>query len=149
MAKTIAFTPEAAKAINEFCDAAELETRIDLMDTLEGFFLESDEVDDHQARDGHQHRKSEGMAEARVGEGGNVVGNTDPRGVAGGGELAEREIDALYKGIQEPDAECQKRRQQEHVELALDRLADQRRIHRARLALFRLLTHASASLPSL
>lgn len=38
MAKTIAFTPEAAKAINEFCDTTELETRIDLMDTLEGFF---------------------------------------------------------------------------------------------------------------
>lgn len=51
MAKTIAFTPEAAKAINEFCDTTELKTRIDLMDTLEGFFLESDEVDDHQARD--------------------------------------------------------------------------------------------------
>lgn len=51
MAKTIAFTPEAAKAINKFCDTTELETRIDLMDTLEGFFLESDEVDDHQARD--------------------------------------------------------------------------------------------------
>lgn len=51
MAKTISFTPEAAKAINEFCDTTELETRIDLMDTLEGFFLESDEVDDHQARD--------------------------------------------------------------------------------------------------
>ena len=49
--KTINLTPEAVQAINDFCDATELETRIDLMDTLEGFFLESDEVDDHQARD--------------------------------------------------------------------------------------------------
>ncbi len=47
----IAFTPEATEAINEFCDPTELEVRAQLMDELEGYFLESDEVDDHQARD--------------------------------------------------------------------------------------------------
>ena len=49
--KTINLTPEAVPAINDFCDHEELEVRAQLMDELVGFFLESDEVDDHQARD--------------------------------------------------------------------------------------------------
>lgn len=49
--KTINLTPEAVQAINDFCDHEELEVRAQLMDELVGFFLESDEVDDHQARD--------------------------------------------------------------------------------------------------
>lgn len=49
--KAINLTPEAINAINDFCDAEELETRAQLMDELEGFFLEADEVDDHKARD--------------------------------------------------------------------------------------------------
>ena len=44
-------TPEAINAINDFCDSEELEVRAQLMDELEGFFLEADEVDDHKARD--------------------------------------------------------------------------------------------------
>ena len=48
---TINLTPEAVPAINDFCDHEELEVRAQLMDELVGFFLESDEVDDHQARD--------------------------------------------------------------------------------------------------
>ncbi len=51
MSKTIAFTPEATKTINDFCDSEQLEVRAQLMDELEGFFLDADEVDDHQARD--------------------------------------------------------------------------------------------------
>lgn len=51
MAKSIPFTPAAIKAINDFCDPEELEVRAQLMDELVGFFLESDEVDDHRARD--------------------------------------------------------------------------------------------------
>lgn len=51
MAKSIPFTPAAIKAINDFCDPEELEVRAQLMDELEGFFLDSDEVDDHRARD--------------------------------------------------------------------------------------------------
>ena len=51
MAKSISFTPAAIKAINDFCDPEELEVRAQLMDELVGFFLESDEVDDHRARD--------------------------------------------------------------------------------------------------
>jgi len=51
MSKLIPFSPEAVKAINEFCDPAELAVRAQLMDDLEGFFLEADEVDDHRARD--------------------------------------------------------------------------------------------------
>lgn len=49
--KLIPFSPDAINAINDFCDPEELEVRAQLMDELEGFFLESDEVDDHQARD--------------------------------------------------------------------------------------------------
>lgn len=49
--KPVPFSPEAINAINDFCDAEELETRAQLMDELEGFFLEADEVDDHKARD--------------------------------------------------------------------------------------------------
>ena len=49
--KAINLTPEAVKAINEFCNPEELEVRAQLMDELEGYFLEADEVDDHQARD--------------------------------------------------------------------------------------------------
>ena len=51
MAKSIPFTPAAIKAINDFCDPEELEVRAQLMDELVGFFLESDEVDDHRACD--------------------------------------------------------------------------------------------------
>lgn len=51
MSKTIAFTPEATQAINDFCDSEQLEVRAQLMDELEGFFLDADEVDDHRARD--------------------------------------------------------------------------------------------------
>lgn len=49
--KAINLTPEAINAINDFCDSEELEVRAQLMDELEGFFLEADEVDDHKARD--------------------------------------------------------------------------------------------------
>ena len=51
MSKAIDLSAAAVDAINEFCDPAELENRARLMDELEGFFLESDEVDDHRARD--------------------------------------------------------------------------------------------------
>ena len=51
MAKNVPFTPAAINAINDFCDPEELEVRAQLMDELVGFFLESDEVDDHRARD--------------------------------------------------------------------------------------------------
>ena len=51
MNKVINMTPEAVKAINDFCDPGELEIRAQLMDELEGYFLEADDVDDHQARD--------------------------------------------------------------------------------------------------
>lgn len=51
MSKAIPFTPEAVKAINDFCYPDELEMRAQLMDELEGYFLEADNVDDHQARD--------------------------------------------------------------------------------------------------
>ncbi len=51
MSKVIDLSPEAVKAINDFCDQELLEVREKLMDELEGYFLESDEVDDHKARD--------------------------------------------------------------------------------------------------
>lgn len=51
MNKVIDLSPEAVKAINDFCDQELLEVREKLMDELEGYFLESDEVDDHKARD--------------------------------------------------------------------------------------------------
>lgn len=51
MSRLIPFSPEAIKAINEFCDLEELAIRAQLMDDLEGYFLEADEVDDHKARD--------------------------------------------------------------------------------------------------
>lgn len=47
----IQLTPEATNAINAFCEPEELTNRVRLMDDLEGYFLEADEVDDHQARD--------------------------------------------------------------------------------------------------
>ena len=51
MAKSIPFTPAAIKAITDFCDPEELEVRAQPMDELVGFFLASDEEDDHRARD--------------------------------------------------------------------------------------------------
>ena len=42
---------DSLQAINNFCDSGQLEVRAQLMDELEGYFLEADEVDDHQARD--------------------------------------------------------------------------------------------------
>lgn len=47
----INLTPDAVAAINDFCEPDELEVRAQMMDELVGFFLESDEVDDHRARD--------------------------------------------------------------------------------------------------
>lgn len=51
MMKAINLTPEGVEAINNFCDPEQLEVRAQLMDELEGYFLEADDVDDHQARD--------------------------------------------------------------------------------------------------
>jgi hypothetical protein len=51
MSKRIPFSPELVKVINSFCDLDELTVRAQLMDELEGFFLEADDVDDHRARE--------------------------------------------------------------------------------------------------
>lgn len=47
----INLTPAAVAAVNGFCEPELLSVRTQLMDELEGFFLEADEVDDHKARD--------------------------------------------------------------------------------------------------
>jgi len=51
MSKRIPFSPELVQVINSFCDLDELTVRAQLMDELEGFFLEADDVDDHRARE--------------------------------------------------------------------------------------------------
>ncbi|MPN29230.1 hypothetical protein SDC9_176681 [bioreactor metagenome] len=65
------------------------------------------------------------MHEARILERLDVVIQTDPPGVACSSELAEGEIDALEKRIDEANAERRERGQQKQRKASLNRASDE------------------------
>lgn len=49
--KAIPLTPKTVEMITDFCDPGELEMRARMMGELVALLIESDDIDDHTARD--------------------------------------------------------------------------------------------------
>ena len=94
---------------------------------------EGQRVDEQHRHKGKQRREQEGMAEAAVGKGLQIVVKAYPCPLAGQLEFAEGQERALQERVDEPDAEGGKGGQQKQPHHALNWPSDQSAVQRSRV----------------
>ena len=93
-------------------------------------------VDQDDGHHGEAGGIPEGMGEAGVLKGLDVVFKTDELGIPGGHEVAQGQVKSLQEGPDEAHAEAHKGGQHQQGEPALDRSADQHTVHRGAVTYF-------------
>ena len=91
----------------------------------------AEDIDKHKARHGKQRRIPEGVAEACVTQGGDIVAKADKGGILDEFELAEGKINTLDEGPDKADGECRCDRAEKQPEPPAQGIAEN-----ARYALF-------------